>query len=63
MTGLGVPENEPGRKGSWPGAFSPFSDPALQDSEVPYENLPVDRGHLLPPFFPMDLEMTVRRPF
>lgn len=30
-------------------APSPFADPAVQDSEVPYENLPVDKGHLLPP--------------
>ena len=35
-------------KSSWPQAFSPFSAPELQDAEVPYESLPVDKGHLLP---------------
>ena len=30
-------------------APSPFADPAVQDNEVPYDNLPVDKGHLLPP--------------
>ena len=32
----------------WPQAFSPFSAPDLQDAEVPYKSLPVDKGHLLP---------------
>lgn len=39
-------------KSSWPTTFSPFSAPELQDAEVPYENLPVDKGHLLPIIHP-----------
>ena len=36
----------------FPTAPSPFADPAVQDSEVPYENLSVDKGHLLPAMKP-----------
>ena len=38
----------PVAQSSWPTTFSPFASPELQDAEVPYENLPVDKGHLLP---------------
>ena len=48
-TGKGVLRPE---KTSWPPTFSPFSAPELQDAEIPYDSLPVDKGHLLPIIHP-----------